>query len=346
MNSRERMYKVLNHELPDRLPTFEYAIDKKVVEGICPGGTYADVVETLDLDAITAWEPSIGAYVPGMVENLEPGERFVDEWGVEREATGEMYAYPVVKESLIKNESDLKNYSPPDPLAEHRFEYLRQYIKRFKGEKLISYSVIDMFELSKFLMGLEEYLIAWIQQPELVQKVFAMTTDWLLQVIRRAIDIGAEMIIDMSDIAYKTGLFIKPELYREIFIPCLKRIVETVKQRRAYIFYHTHGNIWSIIDDLVDTGIDVLNPIDPDAGMDIAEVKNKYGKRVVLGGNISTDSLSRKSPKEVADLVNQTIAKASKGGGHILMGSSSMLASVKPENYMTMVKTGQACTYS
>ena len=111
-------------------------------------------MEKLDLDAITAWEPSIGAYVPGMAGSLKPGERFVDEWGVEREATGEMYAYPVVKEPIIKNEEDLKNYNPPDPLAEHRFDYLREYIERFQGEKLISYSVIDMFELSKFLMGL------------------------------------------------------------------------------------------------------------------------------------------------------------------------------------------------
>lgn len=339
------MIKVLNHEIPDRLPTFEYAIDKKVIEGICPGGTYADVVETLDLDAITAWEPSIGAYVPGMAGSLNPGERFVDEWGVEREATGEMYAYQVLKEPLVKNEVDLNNYCPPDPLSEHRFNYLRQYIERFKGKKLISYSVIDTFELSKYLMGLEEYLIAWVQNPDLIKKVYEMTTDWVIQVVNKAIDIGAEMIIDMSDIAYKNGLFMKPDLCRDIFIPCLKRVVKIVKKRGVYTFYHTHGNIWSIIDDLVDTGIDVLNPIDPDAGMDIEEVKNKYGKRVALGGNISTDFLSRKSSEEVADLVKRTIAKASHGGGHILMGSSSILASVKPENYVTMVKTAQSFRY-
>jgi uroporphyrinogen decarboxylase len=339
------MIKVLNHEVPDRLPTFEYAIDQKIIQGICPGGNYADVVEKLDLDAITAWEPSIGAYVPGMAGSMKPGERFVDEWGVEREATGEMYAYPVVKEPLIKNEIDLENYSPPDPLAEHRFDDLRQYIERFKGTKLITYSIIDMFELSKFLMGLEEYLMAWVLKPDLIKKLYAMTTEWVIQVACKAVDIGADMIIEMSDIAYKTGLFMKPEQCREIFIPCLKRVVEAVKQKGAYVFYHTHGDIRSIIDDLVDTGIDVLNPIDPDAGMDIEEVKTKFGNKVVLGGNISTDALSRKSPEEVEQLVNQTIAKASKGGGHILMGSSSMLASVKSENYMMMVKTAQNHTY-
>ncbi len=345
MNSRERMYRVLNHELPDRLPTFEYAIDKKVVEGICPGGTYADVVEALDLDVITAWEPSTGGFVPGKADSLKPKERYVDDWGVEREATGEMYAYPLEEKVLIKSESDLRNYTPPDPTAEFRFEYLREYIRRFRGEKLVSYSIIDMFELSKYLMGFQEYLMAWIQRPQLVREVLEMTTDWVIQVACKAIDVGADMIIEHSDLGYKTGLFLKPELYQELFIPCLKRIVDAVKKRRAYMFYHSHGNIWSLLESLIDTGIDVLHPLDPDAGMDIGLVKKSFGTKVVLAGNISTDFLSRKSRAEVIDLVKKTISRTSVGGGHILMGSSSMLSSVNPDNYRAMVETAQAYKY-
>ena len=345
MNSRERMHKVLNHERPDRLPTFEYAIDKKVIEGICPGGSYADVVEELDLDAIAAWEPSLGAYVPGMADALRPKERFVDEWGVEREATGEMYAYPLEKEPLLKDESDLKRYLPPDPHAEIRFEFLREYLRRFRGDKLIAYSVVDMFELTKYLMGLQEFLIAWLERPQFIKKVLDMTTDWVIQVASKAIDIGAEMIIDMSDIAHKSAPFVRPELLEQLFIPCLKRVVEAVKKRRAAIFYHTHGAIQAVIEPLVNTGIDVLNPIDPDAGMDIGAVKKRFGKKIVLGGNISTSVLSTASRDEVIDLVKKTIAAASPGGGHILMGSSSMLASVKPENYRAMVETAQSYKY-
>jgi len=345
MNSRERMYKVLNHELPDRLPTFEYAIDKKVIEGICPGGTYADVVEALDLDAITAWEPSTGSFVPGKSDVLKPRERYVDEWGVEREATGEMYAYPLEVKSLIKDESDLKNFKPPDPTAEFRFEYLREYMRRFPGEKLITYSIIDMFELSKYLMGFQEFLVAWIERPQLVRKLLEMTTDWVIQVASKAIDRGADMIIEHSDLGYKTGLFFRPELYLELFMPCLKRVVDAVKKRRAYHFYHSHGNIWNLLEPLIGTGIDVLHPLDPDAGMDISRVKKMYGQKVVVAGNISTDFLSRKSRAEVIELVKKTMSKTSSGGGHILMGSSSMLSSVNPDNYRAMVETAQSYKY-
>ena len=345
MNSRERMCKVLNHQVPDRIPTFEYAIDKKTVEAICPGGTYADVVEKLDLDAITAWEPSMGGYVPGMADRLKPGDTFVDEWGVKRKATGEMSAYPLEDDLVIREESDLKRLNPPDPDSENRFEILRQYIKRFRGDKIVSYAIIDMFEISKCLMGMEEFLIAFKQRPNLIKALFEMTTDWVIQVAQKAIDIGADMIIDNSDVAYKMSSWVEPRLMRELFVPCLKRVADAVKKRRAYIFYHSHGNIWELLDALVGTGIDVLHPMAYEDGMDIGIVKRIFGEKVVVAGNISTDFLSRGSRDEVIRLVKETISRTSAGGGYILMASSSIYSGVNPENYRTMVETAQSHKY-
>ena len=100
MTSRERMCKVLNHECPDRLPIFDYAIDKKVVRAICRNGDYADVVDSLDFDAITAWEPSTGGYSDEM-QGGGAGDEFIDEWGVHRQTTKEMSAYPLEKDWLL-----------------------------------------------------------------------------------------------------------------------------------------------------------------------------------------------------------------------------------------------------
>ena len=337
MNSRERMCKVLNHEIPDRVPTFEYGIDKKVVEAICPAGTYADVVEALDLDAITAIEPSQKR--PGDGNGLKPGETFVDEWGVKHRASVEMTAYPLEEDVPIRNESDLKNYTPPDPNLESRYAVLREYVKRFRGERLISYANNDMFELSKYLMGTQEFLIAFVERPHLIKKLLEMTTDWVIQVANRAIDIGADMIIDRSDLGFKTGTLVPPEAIQELFVPCLKRVVDAVKKRRAYIFYHCHGNIWTILDMLIGTGIDVIHPLAREETMDIGIVKKIFGTKVVVAGNISTDFLSRTSRAEVIDLVKETISNTSGRGGHILMAASSILSSVNPDNYRAMVET-------
>ena len=182
----------------------------------------------------------------------------------------------------------MQNLSIPDPMSEHRFEALRRYIERFRGKKFISYAILDMFELSKCLMGFENFLLAFYEEPTLVRNVLAMTTDWVIRVAQKAADIGADMIIDLSDIAWNNGTLVSREVVQEFFIPCLSRVVDAVKKRRAYVFYHTHGDISRVIDLIVNTGIDVLHPLDPDAGMDIGGVKQVYGSKIVVAGNIST----------------------------------------------------------
>ena len=339
MNSRERMCKALNRERPDRVPTFEYAIDGKVVEAICPGGTYADVVESLGLDGITAFEPSPGGYVAGMADRLKPGEAFVDEWGVKRVATGEMSGYPMEEDVPIRDETELQNFTPPDPKDPNRYNLLRQYVRRFHGEKMVSYSIRDTFGTSETLMGLNEYLIAFRERPQMIRKLYDMTTDWVIEVAKEAIDAGADMIILNSDLAYKDGTWVHPDLMQELLAPCLKRAVDAVKKRRAYVFKHTHGNVWKILETLVNTGLDALHPFATEDGMDITTVKRVFGRKIAVAGNISTDLLTRASPEEVVRLTRETLANNSVDGGFILTASSSIYSGVNPDNYRAMVET-------
>ncbi len=339
MNSRERMCKALNRERPDRVPTFEYAIDGKIVEAICPGGTYADVVEFLGLDGVTAFEPSPGGYVAGMADRLRPGETFVDEWGVTRMATGEMSGYPMETDVPIRDDTDLRNFTPPDPKNPNRYNLLRQYVRRFHGEKLVSYSIRDTFGTSETLMGLNEYLIAFRERPDLIRKLYEMTTDWVIEVAKEAIDAGADMIILNSDLAYKDGTWAHPDLMESLLGPCLKRAVEAVKKRRAYVFKHTHGNVWKILEMLVNTGLDALHPFATEDGMDLATVKRLFGRKIAVAGNISTDLLTRASREEVVRVTRETLEKNFADGGFILTASSSIYSGVNPENYRAMVET-------
>jgi uroporphyrinogen decarboxylase len=188
-------------------------------------------------------------------------------------------------------------------------------------------------------MGFTEFLIACTERIEFVKAIFDMATEWVIEVARKAVDIGADMIIDNADVAFKTGPFISPKLMEEIHVPCLKKVVDAVKSRRAYIFNHTHGNIWSLLDMLIGTGIDVIHPLAPEGLMDISKVKKMVGSRVVVAGNISTDLLSRASQDEVARVTRETIENTMADSGFILMASSSIHSAVNPENYKTMVET-------
>jgi len=157
--------------------------------------------------------------------------------------------------------------------------------------------------------------------------------------LRRA---GADIISLGDDYAANNGPLFSPGLFEEFIQPRLKKIVDVIHEAGAKVIKHSDGNLSKILDKIVNTGIDGLNPIEPSAGMDIGEVKRKYGDRICLVRNIDCgDLLSHGSPEEVESAVIECICKASPGGGHILSSSNTIHSSVKPENYLTMIQAAK-----
>ena len=122
-------------------------------------------------------------------------------------------------------------------------------------------------------------------------------------------------------------------------IPVLKTLVDEAKSLGVFVMKHTDGNIYPILDLIVDTGIHGLHPIDPNAGMDLGDVKEKYGHRICLMGNVDCAYvLTWGTVEEVREDVRRCIRQAAKGGGYICMSSNSIHPAVKPENYAEMVR--------
>jgi uroporphyrinogen decarboxylase len=123
-------------------------------------------------------------------------------------------------------------------------------------------------------------------------------------------------------------------------LPYFEKMVRLCKDNGVYVIKHCDGNIWPALEMTVNTGIDGINPIEPAAGMDIGEVKQKYGDRVCLMGNIDCGNLLwRGSVDEVVRTVKDTIRKAAPGGGYALMSSNSITSVVRPENLRAMWET-------
>ena len=131
-----------------------------------------------------------------------------------------------------------------------------------------------------------------------------------------------------------------PAHFRDLFAPGLRRVISGFKELGLRVIKHTDGNLWPIIDMIVDSGIDCLDPIDPMAGMDLGEVKARYGRRIALKGNVDCSRLmSLGSPEEVAAATKEALRKGAPGGGYILSSSNSIHSTVKPENYMALMRT-------
>lgn len=332
MTGRERFLKALKREQPDRVPVWELIINEPTLSALYGDIGYFGLAEKLGLDAVTVFENHLR-------EDLGGGY-FRDEWGIVWGLEPCGVAYPA--EHPIKEKKDLDGYRPPDPYADHRFQTLREAVRRFKGEKAIVLCSHEAFEFSHYLLGLENLLIAYLEDPEFVHRVASIVIEYKKSVLERAIQEGIDVVVCGDDYAYRKGPIMSPEQFQTYCLPYMKEMVEVAHCHGIPHIKHTDGNIWGIIDMIISTGTDALDPIEPIAGMDIGEVKAAYGDRIALVGNVDcTEVLTHGTREDVIEAVKETIAKASIGGGHVIASSNSIHPGVKPENYRTMVEAAR-----
>ena len=260
----------------------------------------------------------------------------VDEWGARRKYLGQRY--PIPFEFPISSEKDLRCFKCPDPKASWRFELLKEMVKNYKFKKAIIFCLETVFTYGWVLVGMENLLTFFRTDPEFARKLLDINAEYHLRVAESAIELGADAILCGDDLAYKTGLMMSRKDFQEFLLPYYKRIIELAHSKKVPFIKHCDGNIWEILDLFVEAGIDAINPLEPVAGMDIGKVKQKYGDRICLIGNIDCgDLLCRKTPKEVEKVVKETIRIAAPAGGYILSSSNAIQAAVKPENYQAMI---------
>jgi uroporphyrinogen decarboxylase len=338
MSGRERILAALERREPDVLPLLELGIDPKVMGAIHPGLGFLEFMERIDLDAMGT---NFSYDLKTSTEVIDPQRRIIrDKWGVVRQFTTELISIPV--EGPIRSETDLKTYTPPDPDAEGALGILPEVIARFKGKKAIFWNARDGFVNPANLRGMDNLLMDYVENPGLAHAVTEMCVDYEIAVARRAIRAGADFVVFGDDYAFKTGPLMSPGHFRKFIFPALQRATQAVHAAGAYVVKHTDGNIWPILEMIVESGVDAVNPMEPVAGMDIGEVKAKYGRKVAVIGNIDCgDLLSREPVAAVERAVKECIRKASPGGGHILSSSNTIHSSVRPENFLAMIRTAR-----
>jgi uroporphyrinogen decarboxylase len=330
LTSAERVMRVLRREEPDRIPHFEWIIDRKVREAICPGCTMEEFTVRMGLDAILT-APDIKK------EQIGP-RRFRNEWGVISEANAEEHTFPV--EGPIHSPENLDAYVPPDPHAPGRYQSLERIVKKYKGKLAIGVHLNDVFSVPRYLMGFENLMLAFADQPELVRRLIDLSVEVNLEMARECARRGADFVFTGDDYASAERPFVSPRTFRELLYPGLKRVMGGFRELGLAIIKHTDGAIMPLLEMIVDSGIDCLDPIDPIAGMNIEKLKRDYGHRIALKGNVDcAHTLTFGSERDVVEQTKTVIRKAAAGGGLILSSSNSIHSSVKPGNYLAMWNT-------
>jgi uroporphyrinogen decarboxylase len=299
---------------------------------LCPDcKSHNDFAVRMEHDAVLA-DPNFGKTPAG------PG-RWLSEWGYITQDTDEEHGIEV--ESPIQTLDDLERYTPPDPYAPGRYASIEQTLLDYPDKAVIVH-LNDVFSLPRYWMGMENLLIAIAADPELVSALVDLSVDLNLKMAREVAARGVKIVYTGDDYAGNLGPLMSPRHFRKLFYPGLCRVMGGFKDLGLYVIKHTDGKLWPIIDMIVDSGIDCLDPIDPQAGMDLAEVKARYGHRIALKGNVDCAQLMTfGTPDQVAEATREALRHGAPGGGFILSSSNSIHSAVKPENYRAMLSTWQ-----
>jgi uroporphyrinogen decarboxylase len=338
MTSLERVLHVLQGKLPDRVPLFELFIDPAVIDRIRAGMSYEDFIDFADMDVVTCLT---------MVESPERMHwidrekgTWRDKWGCTQGFTGEVISVPI-EPPRIQSLENFSSYEPPEPADNEVLEAAKELVRRFKGRRAICAVGEAVFAVSQYLRaGLANVMMDYILHPDLAKKLAQIGVDYHVELYRRLLDEGVEIIALGDDYCGKSGPFMSPEHFGEFILPGLKTVVREIKNRGGYVIKHTDGNIWPIVDMLIDSGVDMLGPLEP-AYMALDELRRHSNMKVGVVGNVDVDLLSRGSVQEVVATTKEQLARISPLGGHFMASGNSITSFVQADNFMAMIRTVQ-----
>jgi uroporphyrinogen-III decarboxylase len=374
VNSEERVRRALAHEPVDRVPIGFFAIDFDTVERLLGHETYLrakarsqiafwegrrdEVVQSWREDTIALYRKldfvdiiNVGAMAGGVAppRDYEPEKvRRVD--GTTWEADdGRVWKLSEITADLTLVAQPEPHYTlddfPPDATPEppdaSAFEVVDAVIAAFGDDRFI-FGPTGGEAGMVLLGGMEHGLMMYASQPEVVKRAIAHATqvgnlsdDWMIRT-------GTDGVLWGTDFAATTGPFVSPRMFREFCLPSIKERVQAVKSRGLAVLKHACGNNWKLLDMFVEAGYDGYQSIQTSAGMDLAEVKARYGDRLALWGGVRVEALVSGTTEEVRRDVELAMRVGAPGSGYIFGTTHSVAVGTRYDNFMAMMDAYQA----
>lgn len=347
MNSKERVLTALSHEEPDRAPVdlwFTSEVEDKLAAEY-GGRRGAELRVALGHDLVMTPSPNIGASyeVPGT-----PKE-YVCEWGVRwkwvTNPAGGRYTETVGHP--LTDVQDLTSYQMPDPLGPSMqpiYQETQDLVERYGQTHAVFGSLYQtIFEAAWLLRGMENLLVDMVINKDFAHELFERLTEYSLVAGEEMIAQGIDVLWLGDDFGTQRAMLISPKMWREFIKPRYARLIDAFKTQNPAlkIAYHCDGYLEPIIPELIEIGLDVLNPVQPLA-MDPAEIKHKYGDKLSFWGTVDTQhTFPFGSPQDLECEVRERLRTVAPGGGFILCSSHRVQPDAPLENIKTFYRTAR-----
>jgi len=342
MSHKERVLASFNFEEPDRIP-IDIAFRSE------PWTKLKSYLGTDDDEKVFRWCGGdfrvIGMNPPeGWRPTLHPDGTFEDEWGIRRKigSTG-LYEHFHYYHPLADAE-DLSNYEFPDPSDSTRWQTANEIMKKYGEEyAMLGANATTLFEISWQLRGFKKFLRDLYINSKFANQLLDKLTDIRIEMGLIMIEIGVDIMFLGDDVGMQTGMLLPPHIWKKHFKPRMQKIIYAYRSKKSDIIidYHSDGDITAIVPDLIEIGVNVLNPVQPDC-MDPVKIKNEYGDRLAIRGAISVqETMPFGSPEEVKSVVIERIKTLAPGGGFAIAPSHVIPPETPVENIVTLYKTAQ-----
>ena len=372
MTSRDRVIKALNHEEPDRVPIdlggFQTGIHKRAYRALIDHLGFNEEIQTLDpvqqlaipsetiLQKFHADIRYVTAHAPdGFEGKIEINDREGRRWHDLRDEFGVVWSMPdnqmlymdishhPLSEATIK---DVERYPFPNGGDPSRFTGVRE--KALSMRQNTPYALSSgicgvTYEVCWYLRGMERWFLDTMENrafcEALIDRTAQYWVDWMTGFLGEVGDV-LDVIMIGDDLTGQDGPLFSPRFYREVVRPRQKRVIDVIKKNsRARIWYHTCGDCSEYIPDLIDMGIDILNPVQINTrGMDPKVLKAAYGKDLVFwGGGIDSQRvLPFVSPEKIREEVRKNLEVLKPGGGYVFNNVHNIQPGVTPQNIVAM----------
>lgn len=373
MTSRERVLAVLNHEIPDRVPIIvgvsnatgikmkPYRGLKKILNIEAPDDYLYDWPELGSAKPDEKTMRRLGTDVRGVLDlfpekvrernrNRAPHSPCLDDWGggqVEIEPGIWFPGYhPLADATTIEALDTYDGW--PDMDDPTRYAHVAEEAAKLAEEN--QYAIMATpwlmfpFERAFGLQGMDKFLLNMAMHPDFAEALLLKNLFYckkLLTNFLNAIDENIDIIKIGDDLGTQDRLMISPRMYKKILKPIHAELIEHIKQHtKAKVFFHTDGDVFDLIEDFIEIGVDILNPIQTSAGKmsDLEGLKRQYGDKLIFCGAVDTQHiLPHGTPQEVRQEVKRVINILGKGGGYMVASVHTIMHEVPPENILAMV---------
>jgi uroporphyrinogen decarboxylase len=329
MTPRERVIASIEHRRPDLVP-WHVTFTEPCQRAMAAWYGREDFESTLGNCLLVLRTRLPDRDVPG-----RPGVQ-EDEFGVQWDRSVDTDIGTVCN-TRITGET-FERYRFPDPASEQRFAHFEESLRHREDRFVVASIGFTLFERAWTLAGMETVLMAMAGDPGFVDELLDRILEYDLAVTRRALSYDIDGMRFGDDWGHQRGLITGPRLWRRYIKPRIAKLYGLVKAAGKRVFIHSCGKVDELLPDLIECGVDVFNPFQPEV-MDVEEVKRAWGDRLTFFGGISTQkTLPYGTPSDVRAEVRRLLRRIGRNGGYIAAPAHDVPKDARPENVAVMLE--------